>query len=785
MSRYRQLKRTTLFISCLIFSPWAIAKDVVVGIILDGPSQRQVLPVSAIERESATLMGKEFSVRFPKSKIRHGDWTISGIRSAIKEQLSDPTIDVVIANGLIASHEIMQIEQLGKPVIATVIADAVLQKLPLTDGTSGKQNLVYLADDHTVGSDLDIFQSMIGFKHLAIFVDQLFIDTLPELVQTTAAARERLNIKISLVPVRNSAVSALTDLPTDTDAVYIPPLPRFTEALMQELAAGLIERRLPSFSLLGLDTLELGLLMSGAGRSVDITRAARRVALNLQSIALGTNASELKVGLSQPQKLAINMRTARAIGYAPRWREIEAAILLYEDSNEDLPSYTLVEALSRSIESNLALQIRSIDRDLASNDAAVARSALLPQLSARTATNFIDEDRASPGFAAEREADLGLEASQLIYSERTRSTYDIATLLANAQDHAFRSSALDLVQQTATAYLQLLQAQAQEAVLSSNVSLTEKNLELALSRQKIGQAGRSDVYRWESQLASDRQALYGAASTTDQAMTELQRILDLDLRQSIAVSDAGIASLIQMLDSERFQRFFDNAQKFAIFRQYQVDIALHNAPELRQLDAQIAAAERRSLAAKRAYYVPDISIVGQANTNVLRGGAGASRALTGLDDDEWSIGVQAALPLFQGGARRAEKSIANNELFQLALVRRNTENTIKARTIAAIQQAGATYPAMRLSQVAARAAQANLGLVTQSYSVGAVSVIQLIDAQDAALRAKLSTAQARYAFMIDFINVLRAAADFDLLFDSDREQAWYLELDEYFSQHGG
>ena len=45
---------------------------------------------------------------------------------------------------------------------------------------------------------------------------------------------------------------------------------------MSRLAQGFIERGLPSFSLWGRDSLELGLLMTGTGRNVDVRRIARQ-----------------------------------------------------------------------------------------------------------------------------------------------------------------------------------------------------------------------------------------------------------------------------------------------------------------------------------------------------------------------------------------------------------------------------------------------------------------------------------------------------------------------------
>ena len=760
-------------------------KTIVVGVVLDGPSQRQVLPVSVIARETRNLTAAEFDIQFPPAKISHGGWHIDGIRDAVAAQLADPSVDVVIANGLIASHEIMRIKNLPKPVIATIVADPILQKLPFSGGRSARKNLVYLADDHTVGSDLDLFHSLIPFTHLAILVDQLFIETLPELSRTAENAQQRLAVEISLIPVEHRVDAAMAALPSSIDAVYLPPLPRFDDTAMRELANALIARNLPSFSLLGRDALDLGVLMTGAGRSIDITRSARRIALNLQSIALGEDPGRLRVGLSQPQKLAINMRTAKAIGYSPKWRTLERAIVLNDEPSDDVVQFTLVQSLQRSISHNLGLRVDALERAVADDQLLSARAAMRPQVAFAGNATRIDADRVSPQFSAERNAEISLSASQLIFSERVRSNIDIAKLLREAEDEAYRTRVLDLIERTAIAYLEVLQAQASESVRASNVSVTEQNLELARARRKIGQAGRGDALRWESQLASERQSLYAARANRDRGLTELKRLLDLDLWTAIEVSDKGIPALVALLDSERFQRFFYSPKQLAILQKFQVETALQNAPELREIEARLAGSDRDLRTANRAYYLPDLRILGQAGTNLHRGGAGSNLQGTGIDDEEWSLGVEASLPLFEGGARRADVNLASHRLVQNRLRRDDIRLAIEARAIAALQNIGGSYPAMRLSTAAAQAARQNLELVTNAYSVGTMSVTDLIDAQDADLGARLSEAQARYAFMIDFVAMLRAVADFDLLLEADGTAQWYAEMNAYFNEHGG
>jgi len=278
-------------------------------------------------------------------------------------------------------------------------------------------------------------------------------------------------------------------------------------------------------------------------------------------------------------------------------------------------------------------------------------------------------------------------------------------------------------------------------------------------------------------MATDRRNLYSAQSSRDQAETELKRQLNMTLSEAIAVTDNGIAELLIILDSERFQRFFDNPLSFDVFTDFEVERALNNSPELEQTDFIISSNQRQLLAAERAYYVPDINLSTQYGQNIERGGLGDNN---NLSDDNWSIGLQATLPLFAGGARKAEVSRANNTLVQSHYQRENTKIQVEARVRTAIQKASGSYPAIRLSNDAADAAQENLELVIDSYTQGVVSITDLINAQDASLAANLSAVEAQYSFMIDWIEIQRAVANFDLLLTEGGFEFWYQALDEYY-----
>ena len=758
--------------------------EVTVAVLNDGQADRTFIPLSVIESEVQALLNREFSIKFPTDKQVHGNWKIDQIREVLGRLERDPEIDVIMTTGLIATQVAADQPSLAKPVIGIAVADSVLQKFPRHGDTSGKTNFVYLADDHTVGQDLDLFHRLIGFEHLVVIPDRLVLDALPELPKLIGQAEERLNANIGVVNAGTSAAAILEALPDNTDAVYMPPLLRFNPEQIAALVAGLNQRRIPTFALTGQPYMSAGVLMTGSGRNVDLTRAGRRIALNLQAILLGTDAGDLKVEIAQPQKLAINMVTARQIGYSPRWRDLEGAVII-DTPDENPPGVrSLVDALELALAANPELSVSRFNPLLAATDVDRARAGLLPQLSLSAGATHIDSDRANPIAQAERSGDVSMSARQLVYSERVWAGFDIAKNLKLAEDHALRVVALNVLEQTAVAYLELLRAKAQADVRRSNVKVTESNLELAIAREKIGQSGRADVLRFKSELAIDRQNFYAAQAEIDAAMVELKRLLSLGIDDPIEGNDGGIARLLDLLAADRYQHLFDNELRWNLFRRFHIERALSQAPELDQLDAQIEGAARNVLLTKRIYYVPEVNLVGQAAGRVLRGGTGSSLRGTGLDDAEWSFGVQAELPLFAGGERRAARAEAEYSLDQTRDVRAQVSTNVEARVTAALERAGGAYPAIRLSQSAAVAARDNLSLVTDSYSAGAASITELNDAQDAALTAELAAAQARYQFIINFVRVLRGVGSFDILLLPGGLEEWYAQLSEYFVSAG-
>ena len=66
-----------------------------------------------------------------------------------------------------------------------------------------------------------------------------------------------------------------------------------------------------------------------------------------------------------------------------------------------------------------------------------------------------------------------------------------------------------------------------------------------------------------------------------------------------------------------------------------------------------------------------------------------------------------------------------------------------------------------------------------SYSKGVVSIIQLIDAQNAASASSQGAANAGYVFIIDLINVERAIGNFYTISTTQERDQYFQRLEEF------
>jgi outer membrane protein TolC len=774
----------------LAFPAMACAKPVRIGVVLDGPWEGNDSVMRLFQSEINELLKDEFDIRFPERATLTADWSKDGVHLRVDQLLNDPQVDIVLALGILSGQDLARRGPLPKPCIAPYATDRSAQQLPASNGSSGMHNFTYIASVNPLLRDLRLFHELIPYRKLVILSHRPYHEAIPEIARNLKKQLAADGIDLTVISLDGQAAPALAALPPDTEAVYLTPL-LLPAAEFEHLVKGLVARKLPTFSYLGYEEVEKGIL-AGAAPATDFARLARRTALNLQRILLGEDAANLPATIALAEQLTLNMATARAIGFSPTWDTLIETEQLFRDPTNAVRHWSMESVVKEAMAVNLDLA--AADRKVAAGleDIRKARANLLPQLGLSATGAMIDEDRAAASFGtqAERSLSTSLELRQSLYSEPAWANYDIQKHQQTGRQEELRQLRLDVIQEASTSCLNVLRAKTLQTVQKNNLRLTRSNLDLARTRREVGFSSPAEVYRWENQLARDRRALIDADVSRVQAEIALNRVLHRPLEETFTTLGQGLDDPTLLASDPRLFAQLATPAAFASFRDFMVREGLKNSPELQRLDAAIAAQQRARTAARRAFWVPEVSL--QAGITQLLGEEGEGvdspfSRLKGLlpvdipeaNDTSWNMGLRLSLPLFSGGSRWADMQQAQRQLEQLQLERKALAARLEQRIRSSLQKSRASHTGIRLSREGAQAAGKNLELVKDAYSRGVVSILELLDAQNAALTAEQAAANAVFDFLLDLMAVQRSVGQFDFFLSPDDREQWFQRLELY------
>jgi outer membrane protein TolC len=767
------------------------------GIFLDGESERYDAFRESVEEQIGELLSTDFDVRFPPSKRIAADWTQVGVGAALDALLADPDVDIVLALGVQASSALCCWTELSKPVIAPFVIDAEIQDFPDSAGASGVPNLSYIAYPSIVERDVRAFQEIVAFGRLTMLANLSVVEAIPGANERTLEALRGLGIEAEFVAVGGDSdvASILKSIPEDAQAVYLFPLTQLSLQQVEELAAGLAERRVPSFSFIGESEVQMGIL---AGRTPDsgYLRLARRIALYAKRILEGEEAGTLPTAFALGEKLTINMATARAIPIFPPWSALTEAELIDSERRAVERMLNLAEVAQEAVLVNLDLKARDRAVAAGAQDTRIARARLLPQLDAGAQGTIIDEDRAAASFGAQPERSFGVAAGlrQVIVSEPVWASVSIEKSLQQARVQDYEALRLDIILAATETYLNVLGAKTAERIERENLRVTRSNLDLARVRRSIGSAGPGEVYRWESEIAANRQRVIDASAFRNQVEIALNQLLNRPLEESFGTREIGLDDPSVVPGGERLTPYFGNPWSFRVLRSFMAREALVISPDLKVLQSFIGAQERKLTSTTNSFWVPAIVLEGSVGQRLGSAGAGTQSGIPGLpdvgdpigftqpDDTQWGITLAASLPLFTGGSRIAERAQAAEDLSRLRLDLDAASQRVEQGVRSALHAAGASFANISLSRDRAEASRSNFELVTDSYARGALSIIELLDAQNSYLRAELAAANAVYVFLIDLMNVERAVGRSSFFATSEELDDFFDRLERFYVQ---
>lgn len=728
-----------------------------VGIITDGPVMRAESFTELFREELEDMAAGSTVIEFPDDAVVDGGWDPDRIDTVVHDLLTRNDIDLVLAAGVAASAEICGLATTDIPVIVPfAFGDCAVRCPLLPEIRTRRYDLGAL-----VSRDLTSFHELIPFDRLAVLMDPSWPASCSG--DELARALSPAGVEVELVPVPLDTADVMAVLPPGTNGVYILSLFQMDEARFGDLVRRLTSEGIPTFSLIGETEVDLGVL-AGLNTRAAMSAFARGSALDAMDIIEGRNPEQMfeaDVG----GRLTLNMATAQALGFSPSWELMTRARLVHDEALHRNRPIDLASAINRAIGANLDLAVEDRRVAAGAEDIREARSNYRPRIDLGLAGAQIDENHAIAALGQySRYAAGSVTLNQLIWSDRASADVAIQKELQRVRELDREALKLDIARDTVSAYLDVLRTEALVRIRRQQVDLTRTHRELARIRRTVGAAGAAEVYRWEAELATARAGLLEAISASSLTERQLSRLLDEPLTTRWNPKETEIRTTLEVLGGVSDAALLDTPLGYDRLSSSLVEEALANAPELAALDAVIAAQDRGLTAAKRASWAPDIGLRADLNQILAKdtsGGADLGEIadlIPEFDDTSWQVAVQAGLPIVTGGANKARRIRAHEELFALRTDRRNAEEKLSQRSLSALDTAIASWSTISLRRQAADAASQTLELVRDAYRRGAASIIDLLDAQNNALSSELGAVTAVYDFLDDWAEVQRSVA---------------------------
>jgi outer membrane protein len=390
---------------------------------------------------------------------------------------------------------------------------------------------------------------------------------------------------------------------------------------------------------------------------------------------------------------------------------------------------TLRDAVQLALKQNPLVVLANLGVAQSEQDRDLARSALLPQVSARGSetVNRLNLEAAIglqfPGFAQHvgpfRYEQIGVGFNAVILDLTLWRRYRASQSgidASRARDVSVREESVLLV---VSQYLGSQRAAADVEAARSRVELAQAIYDQAADLQKNGVGTGIDTLRSNVQLQNEKQRLIVARTQLQTALYGLARLLNVDPRQSVELADAV--------------SFFDTPEVNA---DQTLDRAFQARPELRQILSQEQRAQLELRGATDAR-LPRVSV----------GGFWAEQGLNGSTAiPVYSYSANLEVPLFTGGRIQAERTKAELAIRELKQQEQEVRNRIVLDVQTSLVQLGSARSEVDVARLGLDLARQEVEQSRDRFQAGVTNNVEVIQAQDGLARASDNQIAALYRY---------------------------------------
>lgn len=370
------------------------------------------------------------------------------------------------------------------------------------------------------------------------------------------------------------------------------------------------------------------------------------------------------------------------------------------------------------------------------------RAGLLPQADFSASTQRIDRDlrfrnpALAPSQAQYNSNSASVSITQPLFRRQNLVAYDQGKTQVALADVQLASAAQNLILRVSQAYFDVLLARNNVVLAQAQKTAIGQQLEQAKRNFEVGNATITDTH--EAQARFDLITAQEIAARNDLEVKN-RALEQLIGRAAPDIATVGKNFALQPPEPQSMEQWVEMARKDGL----QVRIAQENL-KFSTLDVQ----------RNRGAHYPTLD----AYATATESGAGSGvQGGSGTDISSKTIGLQLAIPIFQGGlvSSRVREAIANETKAQQDL-----ENARRSAELAARQNyLGVTngIAQVRALEAALVSNQSSLDSTRLGQEVGVRTQVDVLNAQQLLFSARRDLAQSRYNY-IQSVLLLKAAA---------------------------
>lgn len=402
---------------------------------------------------------------------------------------------------------------------------------------------------------------------------------------------------------------------------------------------------------------------------------------------------------------------------------------------------TLDEAVAMALKSNPSVKISESDVEKANWDVSVAKAGKAPSVSlSHSASRYKTAESSSlyyngtsiakypiPDYLSTRYANSIDMTLPLYTGGRLEGTIDKAKLSVKVADLGVTDTNQQIKLNATNGYYSILQTRNLVNLREESLDRLTEHLKNVEAQYNAGTVAKTDVLRSEVEKADAEQNLIIAKNSYELAVSNLNNIISLPLDTQLIVKDE--------LKYQKFDKSLDDC----------IAVALNNRPDLAQAQVNVDIAKT------------NIKVAESGNKLTIAATAAEKwndSDFPGLENNTWTIGINASYNLFDAGLTKSQVKGAGAELTKATEQLRQAKDSVQLEVRQAYLNMLEAEKRIDTSKVAVVKGEEDYKIAQVRYSAGVGTNLDVIDSQVALTSAKTNYVQALYDY-----NTSRAKLD--------------------------